>query len=104
MASIQTDADAATEAIARMSEIVGRVNDYQTTIASAVEEQTATTAEMARNVSAAAGNTRQIAANLSTVAEASSKTTTVVQDTQESVANLARMSATLRTVVEQFKY
>jgi methyl-accepting chemotaxis protein len=104
VASIQTDADAATEAIARMSEIVGRVNDYQTTIASAVEEQTATTAEMARNVSAAAGNTRQIAANLSTVAEASSKTTTVVQDTQESVANLARMSATLRTVVEQFKY
>ena len=102
--SIQTDAGAATQAIARMSEIVGRVNDYQTTIASAVEEQTATTAEMARNVNAAAGNTRQIAANLATVADASAKTTTVVQNTQRSVADLARMSATLRGVVEQFRY
>jgi methyl-accepting chemotaxis protein len=102
--SIQTDAGAATQAIARMSEIVGRVNDYQTTIASAVEEQTATTAEMARNVNAAAGNTRKIAANLATVADASAKTTTVVQNTQQSVADLARMSATLRGVVEQFRY
>ena len=102
--SIQTDADAATEAIARMSEIVGRVNDYQTTIASAVEEQTATTAEMARNVSAAAGNTRRIAANLSTVADASAKSTTVVQETQKSIDNLAEMSAMLRSVVAQFKY
>ena len=102
--SIQSDARGATEAIARMSEIVDRVNEYQTTIASAVEEQTATTAEMARNVTAAAGNTRQIAANLTTVAETSARATAVVQSTEQSVAELAQMSATLRALVEQFRY
>ncbi len=52
--AIQSDSQAAVAAIARISEIIEEVNSYQTTIASAVEEQTATTSEMARNVSEAA--------------------------------------------------
>lgn len=68
-------------ATSRMSEIVEQVNDYQTTIASAVEEQTATTAEMARNASS---NTRQIADNLAGVATAASNTTAAIGDTQQS--------------------
>ncbi|MEV4517058.1 CHASE3 domain-containing protein [Dactylosporangium sp. NPDC049525] len=101
---IQRNADATSRAIGRMSEIVEQVNDYQTTIASAVEEQTATTAEMARNVTDASSNTREIAGNLVGVAAAASNTTVAIGDTQQSVAELAKMSATLHSLVGQFKY
>jgi methyl-accepting chemotaxis protein len=101
---IQRNADATSRAIGRMSEIVEQVNDYQTTIASAVEEQTATTAEMARNVTDASSNTREIAGNLADVASAASTTTSAIGDSQQSVAELAAMSATLHGLVGQFKY
>ncbi|MCU1691577.1 MAG: Methyl-accepting chemotaxis protein mcpA [Frankiales bacterium] len=52
--AIQAGTAGAVDAIAGISDVVARMNDYATTIASAVEEQTATTAEMTRNVSEAA--------------------------------------------------
>ncbi len=101
---IQRNADATSRAIGRMSEIVEQVNDYQTTIASAVEEQTATTAEMARNVTDASSNTREISGNLAGVAAAATTTTNAIADTQQSVTELAAMSATLHGLVGQFRY
>ena len=52
--AIQNDTAGATTAITEIAEIIGQINDYQTTIASAVEEQGATTAEMNRSVAEAA--------------------------------------------------
>ncbi len=52
--AIQADTSGAVEAIGQISDIIGRIDDYQTTIASAVEEQTATTNEMSRSVAEAA--------------------------------------------------
>ncbi|MEN3357942.1 MAG: methyl-accepting chemotaxis protein, partial [Mycobacteriales bacterium] len=46
--TIQGDTAGAVEAIGQISRIIGQINDYQLTIASAVEEQTATTNEMNR--------------------------------------------------------
>jgi hypothetical protein len=40
--AIQADTDGAVAAIGQISSIIAEINDYQTTIASAVEEQTAT--------------------------------------------------------------
>ena len=48
--AIQTDTKGAVEAIAQIGTIISQINDIQSTIASAVEEQTATTAEISRNV------------------------------------------------------
>ena len=48
--AIQADTTGAVEAIGEISTIITSINDYQLTIASAVEEQTATTNEMSRNV------------------------------------------------------
>ena len=45
----------------RIQAVVGRIDDHQHTIASAVEEQTAVTNEMARSVADAAEGSRQIA-------------------------------------------
>src|SRR5258707_121144 len=46
----QADADAAGAAIDRIAEVIARIDELQVTIAAAVEQQSATTAELVRNV------------------------------------------------------
>ena len=52
--AIQGDTQGAVEAIDQIGTIINQINDIQNTIASAVEEQTATTNEIGRNVAEAA--------------------------------------------------
>jgi methyl-accepting chemotaxis protein len=52
--TIQADTKHAVAAISEINGVINKINDYQNTIASAVEEQTATTNEISRNVSQAA--------------------------------------------------
>src|SRR5437868_14229072 len=59
--AIQRDAHGAVQAIAQIGAIIHQIDDIQNTIASAVEEQTATTAEMGRNVGEAATRSSEIA-------------------------------------------
>ncbi|GAA2890053.1 chemotaxis protein [Actinoplanes cyaneus] len=94
----------AVAAIGEIAAIIARVSDYQTTIASAVEEQTATTAEMNRSISDTAVNAEQIASNVATVALAAQQTTEGITQAQEATAELARMSSDLRNLVSQFRY
>jgi methyl-accepting chemotaxis protein len=49
--AIQTDTKAAVQAITQITDIINQINDFQSTIASAIEEQTATTNEISRNIS-----------------------------------------------------
>ncbi|MDT0166605.1 methyl-accepting chemotaxis protein, partial [Actinotalea sp. AC32] len=51
--AIQADTAGAVDAIGQISQIIASINDFQLTIASAVEEQTATTTEMSRGVAEA---------------------------------------------------
>ena len=83
-------------------EIIARVNDHQNTIASAVEEQTATTAEMNRNVGEAAIGATEIADNISSVAQAAESTTEGVVQAQQAADELASLSAELDRLVGQF--
>jgi methyl-accepting chemotaxis protein len=48
---IQQDTESSVEAINKITEVINKTNDYSNTIASAVEEQSATTAEMTRIIS-----------------------------------------------------
>ncbi len=71
--AIQTDTKAAVDAIASISEVINQINDISSTIATAVEEQNATTNEMARNVSEAAHGSGEITSNIAGVAEAAQR-------------------------------
>ncbi|MGY2001439.1 methyl-accepting chemotaxis protein [Blastococcus sp. SYSU DS1024] len=102
--AIQGDTGGAVAAIGRISEVIAQINDYQTTIASAVEEQTATTSEMSRSVQEAAGGTTQIAENISGVSTAADSTTQALTQTRTAVDELSRMAADLRTTVSRFTY
>jgi len=78
------------------------MNDYQTTIASAVEEQTATTAEISRGVGEAAAGSGQIAHNITGVAQSATSNTAVLTQISTAVEELAQMAEGLRTKVAAF--
>ncbi|HEV7211591.1 MAG TPA: methyl-accepting chemotaxis protein [Blastococcus sp.] len=102
--AIQKDTDAAVGAIEEISTIVAQISDRQTTIASAVEEQTATTNEMSRSVQEAASGSGQIAENITGVSTAADSTTQALTQTRTAVDELSRMAADLRTTVGRFTY
>ncbi len=101
--AIQTDTRAAVKAIAEVGEIINQVNDISSTIASAVEEQTATTNEIGRNVTDAARGTCEIAQNIANVAHASEMTTRGAQETQSAARALTDMASQLQVLISRFK-
>ncbi|GIE97406.1 methyl-accepting chemotaxis protein [Paractinoplanes rishiriensis] len=101
--AIQADTHGAVAAIDEISIVIQRISEFQTTIASAVEEQTATTAEMNRSVSEAAGGTGAIAQNITGVADAARMTSQGVTETQQATTELARMSTELSGLVATFR-
>jgi methyl-accepting chemotaxis protein len=103
IAAIQSDADGSVSAIARIGAIIGQVNSIASTIAAAVEEQSATTSEMSRNLTQAAKGAGQVTDNINGVAEAAQNTSRGASDSQKAAAQLAKMSTDLRTLVDQFK-
>jgi len=96
------DTTGAVTAIGEIATIITTINDYQLTIASAVEEQTATTNEMSRNVAEASTGSDEIATNISTVASAADTTTQAVSQTLSAIEELARMAQDLQTEVGRF--
>jgi methyl-accepting chemotaxis protein len=100
--AIQSDTGDAVVAIGSIGEIIEQISGIQNTIASAVEEQAATTAEIGRNVTEAARGSNEIAQNISTVAEAAGSTSSGVSEAQASAHGLSDTSTTLRELVSQF--
>ncbi|HEU4346946.1 MAG TPA: methyl-accepting chemotaxis protein [Actinoplanes sp.] len=101
--AIQQDTGGAVEVISRISEVIAKINDYQTTIASAVEEQTATTAEMSRSISEVASGSSRIAANIADVSAASASAVRGVTRTRQASAEVAKTAEELRGLVNAFK-
>ncbi|WP_448641645.1 methyl-accepting chemotaxis protein [Geodermatophilus sp. URMC 63] len=102
--AIQKDTGAAVGAIGEISSIVAQISDRQTTIASAVEEQTATTNEMSRSVSEAAQGSSQIAGTIGGVSTAAAATTSALDESRTAVEELSRMAGDLRTAVGRFTW
>jgi len=92
------------QAMDRITEIIARVNELQAAIAGAVEQQSATTAEIGRNIATAARLTADITANITRVAEAAQNTTQGVVETEDAVAQLAAVTSQLQGLLAQFKY
>ena len=102
--TIQGDTTSAVDAIAEIGTIINRINEIQTTIAAAVEEQTATTNEIGRSVLEAANGAEEIATNISGVATASEDTTRGATDVNKSSSELARVASELQHTVAKFKF
>jgi methyl-accepting chemotaxis protein len=102
--AMQGGTSTAISAIEGISEIVDRINEAQATIASAVEEQTATTNEMARNVTEVATGATEIAGNIGAVATAAGETTIGASETSIAAGELSRMAGDLQTTMAGFRW
>ncbi|GAB1640019.1 methyl-accepting chemotaxis protein [Krasilnikovia sp. MM14-A1259] len=104
IAAIQTDTQGAVAAIAEIGAIIAKINDYQGSISTAVDEQTATTGEMNRNMTEAATGSTDIAGTIADAARAAEDATVGIADTRQAAANLATISAEFRQLVSRFRY
>lgn len=100
--TIQGDTRSAINAIGEVSKIINQINDISNVIAAAVEEQTATTNEISRNVGQAALGTTEIARNIAGVATAARNTSAGAAEMQQSVALLTQVSNELDELVSKF--
>jgi methyl-accepting chemotaxis protein len=101
--AIQTDTKGAVEAISAISGVINQVNDISGTIATAVEQQSATTNEMTRNLGDAAKGSEEITRNIAGVAEAAQGTSQSARESQKAANELAEMAMQLQKLVTQFK-
>lgn len=90
-------------AIASISSVIHQIDDISNTIATAVEQQNATTIEMSRNLNEASHSTGEITSNIVGVAAAAQGTTRGAGDTQKASQQLVEMSQQLRSLVGQFR-
>ena len=98
IAAIQADVTAATAAIASIRTVVGEIDGIQSTIASAVEEQTATSREISGSLVSAATTCRSIAEQIQAVVGAVAQTA----EQAEAVQRLAdELSETARQLDQQ---
>ena len=100
--AIQHDAKGAVQAIDEITAVIGRINDIQNTIASAVEEQTGTTNEISRNISETAKGSSDIASNITGVANAATETQHSAAASLEAAQELSKLAVKLGEVVSQF--
>ena len=101
--AIRNDTKDSVDAIAQISGIINQINDISNTIASAVEQQTATTNEMTRNITEAAKGSSEIAQNITGVATAAASTTAGAGNTNKAASALSAMSTELQQAVREFK-
>ena len=101
--SMQADTGRAVAAIAEIGSVIGRIDELQTRIAAAVEEQSATTGEISRNIVEATTGTGEIAENIVQVAQAAQSTAEGASNTQVSSQELARMAQGLQRLVDEYR-
>lgn len=92
------------EAIRLVGAIVARMNEIQSTIASAVERQTATANEIARNVGEAANGSNDIAHNVVRVTEAAWRVSAATDDSPPLGGELARTRSELQALVLRLRH
>ncbi len=99
---VQQRTGTAVAAIARVTDTIGEIDRIAAAIAAAVEEQEASTREIARNVHEAAGGTQEVTSNIQGVASAAEASGRIAADVLSSAHHLTGQADTLRTEVEKF--
>jgi len=102
--AIQLNTKESVDAIAKIGEIIVQINDISGTISNAMQEQHAVTNLIAQSVSEGAKGSSEIAANISSVAQAAQSTSLGANHVRKATGDLQEMSSRLKQIVGQFKY
>ena len=102
VSAIQGSTQEAVDTIKGIGEIIDKMSEIATTVASAVEEQGAATAEIARNIQEAAAGTREVSSNIAGVSAAADESGRTAEDVLTSTTRLTEESEALGSEVGQF--
>jgi methyl-accepting chemotaxis protein len=100
--AIQGSTQEAVDTIKGIGQIIDKMSEIATTVASAVEEQGAATAEIARNIQQAASGTQNVSNNIVGVSSAANETGETASHVLESSDGLAAESEALSNEVGRF--
>ncbi|TMI99961.1 MAG: HAMP domain-containing protein [Alphaproteobacteria bacterium] len=100
--AIQGSTAQAVEAIRQISGVMGDISRFTSTIAASVEEQSASTQEIGRNVHEAATGARELAGNMATVTEAIEETNRSATHVLDASSALTAQAGTLQQAVDEF--
>jgi len=100
--TVQADAAAVVTAIAEITGVISRVDDIQSTIAAAVEEQDASMAELGRDAAEAAADAGGIGASMALVAGAATVSQQRAGDVDALAERLESSAQALRAAVSRF--
>jgi methyl-accepting chemotaxis protein len=102
IASIQGATKQAVDAIKTIDGTIGHMNEISTMIAAAMEEQGASTREIARNTQEAARGTHDVSESISNVNQAAAEAGSAAAQVLTSSEELGNQAETLRSEVDQF--
>jgi len=94
IAAIQADANDAGDVIGQISRIIEQIENYQTTVSAAVEEQTAKTREISNNVRSSAKGSDDVSQGIAMIAEK-------VSNSRRSAEHVDASAVTLKEIVNR---
>ncbi|PWJ53005.1 methyl-accepting chemotaxis sensory transducer with TarH sensor [Quadrisphaera granulorum] len=102
VSATQGDAASAASAVTQIGDVIARIDEVQATIAAAVEEQSATTSEMVRNVTEISTGSEQISANISSIAEGTEQNRASAGMTASAATDVTASAAKLTELTGRF--
>ncbi len=100
--SIQADTSEAVGSISQIVGVIREMNDHQTTIASAVEEQTAVTQELGRSVTSVADGASSVTDTMTAVSGDADRTAVDVEAARTAARELNQLSGELTRLINVF--
>jgi methyl-accepting chemotaxis protein len=91
-------------AIETITEVIMQIDDGQRTIAAAVEEQSATTELMARNVGDVSTAAGEISGTVSHITTSTESTAEGANTTRQSAERVSSAAGEIQTLIGQFRY
>ncbi|MBD3306690.1 HAMP domain-containing protein [candidate division KSB3 bacterium] len=101
--AIRNGSDKAMQAITNVSDIIGRIRDLSTAIASGVEQQSVTTQEMTHRMSEAARGSQDITQVIGEIVTTARHTSEGAVEVQHAARDLASLADNLHHLVARFK-
>jgi len=103
IAAIQNDSAEAVAAIREITSVIAQINEIQTFIGASVEQQAVTTRQISTTAQGAAIGSKEIVNTIEEVAVAAKQTEEGAASTEGAAHALAKLSAELGLIVDQFK-
>lgn len=104
ISAIQDDTHASAERINQITEVIAKINEFQTNIAAAVEEQSAVSKDISQNVNQSAKGSSKISELILGTSKIAQNTSTGAKKVGDSAESLSEMAKELNELVHHFKY